>query len=123
MSTPGFTAESCLEQSTRRYGAAQNEPEATMSVHPAQSTKYWVGLLKQREGPYYYFPPDYCPPGMRPTLVKTGGETICLRWSDPFCINRGTAFEKCWPPRCVQEVTSNVVYSWECQLPTFTALT
>ena len=24
-----------------------------------------------------YFPPDFCPPGQSPTLVKTGGEDVC----------------------------------------------
>jgi len=107
---PGFTAECSI---TRRG-------------FPAHAKRLPSGgdgleLSFNRDGSTpIYFPPDFCQPGYSPTLVKTGGETVCLRWVAGQCIFKGTPFEKCWPDRCINYQTTNVEYHWECQPRLFT---
>ena len=110
MRLPGFTAE-C---STTPRGS---------SVRPAQHRFAGTGLelsWNRTGSPPIYFPPGFCEPGYAPTLVQTGGETICLRWVAGLCLFEGTPFEKCWPDRCINWQTSKVESHWECQPRLFT---
>lgn len=114
MNLPGFTAELSLYKPTRYYSIAKALLHDDMAVYPAQSAMDWTNLLRNRKGPYYVWP-DFCPPGSRLVLVKTGGEEVCLRWVEGDCVAKGTPFEKCWPPRCINWQTTLIEYHWECQ--------
>jgi len=102
---PGFTAEVSLHNATQPYYVAQAQVDLDAAVYPAQSSVGW---------PWDSPPPIYCPFGSAPVLVKTGGERVCLRYADPYCLFKGTPFEKCWPARCINWQTTKEEQHWEC---------
>jgi hypothetical protein len=115
MRTPGFTAEASLFKRGQLYfGFELNTVNYTDEViYPAQSFFPWSGGLP------IAWPPIPCPPGLVPILVKTGGEYVCTKMTNEFCVNRGTPWEKCYPARCIEWDISPIEYRWECQLPQF----
>jgi hypothetical protein len=110
MSMPGFTAEASLYKTGGYYHIAGTLNQGEAAIQPAQQFIDW--------GTPIYFPPDFCPPGLRPVLVRTGGQWVCTNWKDGFCVNPGTPTEKCYPGYCAEWGISPIEYRWECQLLT-----
>lgn len=105
MNMPRFTAEVSLYKPRRHNCVAQAHLHFDTAVYPAQSAVDWGWVSPQ---------PIYCPFGWTPVLVKTGGERVCLRYADPYCLFPGTPFEKCWPARCINWQTTKEEQHWEC---------
>jgi len=117
--TPGFTAEVSLYSPTRCYPTAKAFLHIDVAVYPAQSIIDWSNMSINRGGPYYYFEPGFCPPGLRPVRVKTGGQ-VCELVTIPYYNPVTGKIETKQATICHFEP---IGYRWECQLPAFTVLT
>jgi len=118
MSIPRFTADASLQSRRRQsFAFALNTVIHTDEVvYPAQLFVPWGS------GRPTVWPPIECPVGLVPRLVKTGGELVCTKMTNEFCVNRGTPWERCYPARCIESSISPIEYRWECLLLQFQAM-
>lgn len=112
---PGFNAESSLYKFGGHFYLTRAPFQSDAAVYPAQSAVEWTNLLSNRQGPYYVVP-DFCPPGLRPVLVRKCAVSIPTF----YCV-----FGPGGVPDCQETGTKCIGYEtpqWQCQLPTLRAL-
>lgn len=103
MRMPNFTAEASLSMVSRSYinSSLTSVLDDSQVAYPALLASPPIKVE------------NWCPPGLFPRLVKTGGERICTSWLLPIC-----RAERCWGARCLSWVITPTGYHWECQLAT-----